>query len=118
MNQPNSDSPSNAIASVGSLTCQTMVGIGRHCQNSRIEGEAGEKHIRAAFDRGGHELRPPLLEGLSGHDAVLHGKQRHQQDIDDECFANRPGQPVSIVFGTAKPVTKPMAYRIVPRNTT
>jgi hypothetical protein len=49
------------------------------------------------------------LEGLSCHQAVLHSEQQQEQGVDDECFTSRPIGPVSTVFGTTKPLTKPIA---------
>ena len=51
------------------------------------ERQAGEQHIGAAFDRFRHVSRPPVLELSARHDAVLHGEQRHQENVHDERFS-------------------------------
>src|SRR5215813_2921848 len=39
--------------------------------------QTGQQHVCAALDRDRHESRPPALERLARHDAVLNGEQRH-----------------------------------------
>jgi hypothetical protein len=63
------------------------------------EDEARQQHVGAALDGGWHELRPPALEGLPGHDAVLQGEHGQQHEIDDECFDRRSRQAVIDVLG-------------------
>jgi hypothetical protein len=38
------------------------------------EASAGEQHKRTALDGAGNQLRPPALEALARHHAVLNGK--------------------------------------------
>src|SRR5262249_3576522 len=52
------------------------------------QGETGEKHVGAALDGGRHNLRPPALEGLPRHHAVLHCKQRKKQAVNNERFTD------------------------------
>ena len=51
------------------------------------EDQAGEQHIGAALAGRGKEFGPPSLEGRACHDAVLDGKQAHQQQVDDDGLA-------------------------------
>lgn len=39
------------VAISGSSICQTMAGIGRHCQNSRSRVRLASRNIGAPFDR-------------------------------------------------------------------
>src|SRR5262249_36134262 len=53
------------------------------------EREACQQNIDAAFNRLRHIPRPPLLELPARHQAVLDCEQRHKQQIDYCCFAQR-----------------------------
>src|SRR6516165_6472849 len=55
--------------------------------------QAGQQHVCAALDRGRDESRPPTLERLARHHAVLNREQRHQQDIDDQRLCHRRNRP-------------------------
>ena len=84
--------------------------IGRHCQYSSEQRQAGEQHVGAALDRMRHEARPPALEARARHDAVLDGEQAEQQHVDRPAPATSgPAAPLSIVLGTGRLPTKPMA---------
>ncbi len=79
--------------------CRRRIGdVPDHCRDrpplpeQQDECEAREQHVGAALDRLRNVLRPPLLEPWPRHRAVLHGKQRHQQEIDDERFRQRHGR--------------------------
>src|SRR5277367_4208279 len=53
MNQPSNDRPRIAMDICGSATCQTMVGIGRHCQNSRTSARlANSTYVLRSTDFG------------------------------------------------------------------
>jgi hypothetical protein len=54
--------------------------------------EAREQDIGGAFDRFRHEPRPPLLELLARHHAVLNGEDRHQHKVDDERLRQGRGR--------------------------
>jgi hypothetical protein len=65
--------------------------------------QAREQHIGAAFNGPGDVLRPPPFEWLSRHHAVLNREQRHQQNVDDQCFAERDHWPAVDVLRYPQP---------------
>lgn len=53
------------------------------------EQNVGDEHVRAALGCFGDDVRPPVLESLSGHRAVLDGKHTQQCDVDSDCCPER-----------------------------
>src|SRR4029453_18529068 len=52
--------------------------------------EAARQHVGAALDRLRHDPRPHPLEARPRHDAVLHGEEREQPQVDEHRRAERP----------------------------
>jgi len=54
--------------------------------------EARKQHEGRALDGPRNNLRPPLLEPSTRHHAVLHGKDRQQQRVDQQRRQQRAGR--------------------------
>src|SRR5260221_14784468 len=107
--QPNSDSPRTAITMMGLFACQIITGIGRHSQNSNIRARLARstyvlRSIAAGTDCVHHCLNVVLAITL----CCAANRERSTRSIMS-APATGVTSPVSIVFGTTKPVTKPMA---------
>ena len=48
------------------------------------QGQAGEEHLGAAFDRLWDKPRPPLFEFRAGHHAMLRRKKTQEEHIDQQ----------------------------------
>ena len=71
--------------------CQTPNGNGAPLPEQQDQCEACEQHVGTALDRFRNESSPPSLEPVPRHHAVLSGKQRHQQQVDDHRLRDRRG---------------------------
>ena len=73
-----------------------MPNHGRHrapLPQQKRQRQARQQYISGALDRRRHELRPPSLELLARHDAVLQGEHRQQRQVDDDGCQGRRGDP-------------------------
>ena len=90
--QPNSDRPTSAVATSGRSTSRRSSASGA---TARAAAPArGWRTARRCCARPpAARTRPPALEALPRHDAVLDGEQPQQQHIDDQRFRERHDRP-------------------------
>src|ERR1051326_1566548 len=107
--QPTIDSAVITSASCGSATCQTTVGIGRHCQNSKISARlANSTYVLRSTDLGTYCVHH-CLNCLRAITLCCTANSDISSTLTINASANGTTAPVSIVLGTNSPVTKPMA---------
>src|SRR5262249_47136798 len=99
----------SAAAIWGSAICQTICGIGRHCQNSRINAKlASRTYVLRSIETGTKRVHQRLNGGRALTLCCTANSDISRRVMISACTTGAAG-PLSMVLGTARPETKLMA---------
>src|SRR5271168_3069936 len=116
MSQPTIENPNIAVLASGSVTSQTTEGIGRHCQNKRTSARlASSTYVLRSTDFGTYCVHQ-FLNCLRAITLCCTANNDIKSRLTMIASEFEPTVPESIVLGTIRPDTKPMAYRKVTKN--
>src|ERR1700728_187712 len=117
MSQPSANSASSSDLSTGEETSQTTCGIGTHFQQMSASSKLDiSTYVLRSTECGTIRVQAALKPGLAMTLCCTAKSPSNSRVTASASGRVAPG-PESIVLGTTRLPTKPMAYRKAPRNT-